>query len=556
MQSFKYRKAEIITMKSSLEIAQKAKLKPISNIAKKLSLKEKDLEQYGNFIAKVDVGLLKKMKNKRDGKLVLITAMTPTSRGEGKTTITVGLAQALQRLGKKSMICLREPSLGPLFGIKGGAAGGGYSQVLPMEDINLHFTGDIPAVTAADNLLAALIDNYISRENKLEINPASITWRRVLDVNDRSLREVEICHSGDVCITRDDFFMISAASEIMAVLCLSESLMELKKNLGEIVIGFTRKGKPVKVRQLGFQGAMAVLLRKAINPNLVQSVEGTPAFVHGGPFANIAHGCNSIIATKLALKLSDFVVTEAGFGADLGAEKFFDIKCRKGKLKPNAVVIVATIRALKEHGNGSIKKGIPNLAKHAANIKKFGVVPVVALNQFKGDSEKEIETVVKECRRLGVKAFRTDVFAAGGKGAIVLAKEVVGVCKKKSRFKPLYSLKLPIMKKIEKIAKEIYGASSVNYSLTAEKDIVQLQKNGFGLLPVCMSKTPLSLSDNPKLKGVPENFKVHIKSARVSSGAGFIVVLTGEVMTMPGLPEKPAALNIDIDANGKIKGLF
>jgi len=543
-------------MKSSLEIAQKAKLKPISNIAKKLSLKEKDLEQYGNFIAKVDVGLLKKMKNKRDGKLVLITAMTPTSRGEGKTTITVGLAQALQRLGKKSMICLREPSLGPLFGIKGGAAGGGYSQVLPMEDINLHFTGDIPAVTAADNLLAALIDNYISRENKLEINPASITWRRVLDVNDRSLREVEICHSGDVCITRDDFFMISAASEIMAVLCLSESLMELKKNLGEIVIGFTRKGKPVKVRQLGFQGAMAVLLRKAINPNLVQSVEGTPAFVHGGPFANIAHGCNSIIATKLALKLSDFVVTEAGFGADLGAEKFFDIKCRKGKLKPNAVVIVATIRALKEHGNGSIKKGIPNLAKHAANIKKFGVVPVVALNQFKGDSEKEIETVVKECRRLGVKAFRTDVFAAGGKGAIVLAKEVVGVCKKKSRFKPLYSLKLPIMKKIEKIAKEIYGASSVNYSLTAEKDIVQLQKNGFGLLPVCMSKTPLSLSDNPKLKGVPENFKVHIKSARVSSGAGFIVVLTGEVMTMPGLPEKPAALNIDIDANGKIKGLF
>ena len=543
-------------MKSSLEIAQKAKLKPISNIAKKLSLKEKDLEQYGNFIAKVDVGLLKKMKNKRDGKLVLITAMTPTSRGEGKTTITVGLAQALQRLGKKSMICLREPSLGPLFGIKGGAAGGGYSQVLPMEDINLHFTGDIPAVTAADNLLAALIDNYISRENKLEINPASITWRRVLDVNDRSLREVEICHSGDVCITRDDFFMISAASEIMAVLCLSESLMELKKNLGEIVIGFTRKGKPVKVKQLGFQGAMAVLLRKAINPNLVQSVEGTPAFVHGGPFANIAHGCNSIIATKLALKLSDFVVTEAGFGADLGAEKFFDIKCRKGKLKPNAVVIVATIRALKEHGNGSIKKGIPNLAKHAANIKKFGVVPVVALNQFKGDSEKEIETVVKECRRLGVKAFRTDVFAAGGKGAIVLAKEVVGVCKKKSRFKPLYSLKLPIMKKIEKIAKEIYGASSVNYSLTAEKDIVQLQKNGFGLLPVCMSKTPLSLSDNPKLKGVPENFKVHIKSARVSSGAGFIVVLTGEVMTMPGLPEKPAALNIDIDANGKIKGLF
>ena len=543
-------------MKSSLEIAQKAKLKPISNIAKKLSLKEKDLEQYGNFIAKVDVGLLKKMKNKRDGKLVLITAMTPTSRGEGKTTITVGLAQALQRLGKKSMICLREPSLGPLFGIKGGAAGGGYSQVLPMEDINLHFTGDIPAVTAADNLLAALIDNYISRENKLEINPASITWRRVLDVNDRSLREVEICHSGDVCITRDDFFMISAASEIMAVLCLSESLMELKKNLGEIVIGFTRKGKPVKVRQLGFQGAMAVMLRKAINPNLVQSVEGTPAFVHGGPFANIAHGCNSIIATKLALKLSDFVVTEAGFGADLGAEKFFDIKCRKGKLKPNAVVIVATIRALKEHGNGSIKKGIPNLAKHAANIKKFGVVPVVALNQFKGDSEKEIETVVKECRRLGVKAFRTDVFAAGGKGAIVLAKEVVGVCKKKSRFKPLYSLKLPIMKKIEKIAKEIYGASSVNYSLTAEKDIVQLQKNGFGLLPVCMSKTPLSLSDNPKLKGVPENFKVHIKSARVSSGAGFIVVLTGEVMTMPGLPEKPAALNIDIDANGKIKGLF
>jgi len=556
MQSFKYRKAEIITMKSSLEIAQKAKLKPISNIAKKLSLKEKDLEQYGNFIAKVDVGLLKKMKNKRDGKLVLITAMTPTSRGEGKTTITVGLAQALQRLGKKSMICLREPSLGPLFGIKGGAAGGGYSQVLPMEDINLHFTGDIPAVTAADNLLAALIDNYISRENKLEINPASITWRRVLDVNDRSLREVEICHSGDVCITRDDFFMISAASEIMAVLCLSESLMELKKNLGEIVIGFTRKGKPVKVRQLGFQGAMAVLLRKAINPNLVQSVEGTPAFVHGGPFANIAHGCNSLIATKLALKLSDFVVTEAGVGADLGAEKFFDIKCRKGKLKPNAVVIVATIRALKEHGNGSIKKGIPNLAKHAANIKKFGVVPVVALNQFKGDSEKEIETVVKECRRLGVKAFRTDVFAAGGKGAIVLAKEVVGVCKKKSRFKPLYSLKLPIMKKIEKIAKEIYGASSVNYSLTAEKDIVQLQKNGFGLLPVCMSKTPLSLSDNPKLKGVPENFKVHIKSARVSSGAGFIVVLTGEVMTMPGLPEKPAALNIDIDANGKIKGLF
>ena len=543
-------------MKSSLEIAQKAKLKPISNIAKKLSLKEKDLEQYGNFIAKVDVGLLKKMKNKRDGKLVLITAMTPTSRGEGKTTITVGLAQALQRLGKKSMICLREPSLGPLFGIKGGAAGGGYSQVLPMEDINLHFTGDIPAVTAADNLLAALIDNYISRENRLGINPASITWRRVLDVNDRSLREVEICHSGDVCITRDDFFMISAASEIMAVLCLSESLMELKKNLGEIVIGFTRKGKPVKVKQLGFQGAMAVLLRKAINPNLVQSVEGTPAFVHGGPFANIAHGCNSLIATKLALKLSDFVVTEAGFGADLGAEKFFDIKCRKGKLKPNAVVIVATIRALKEHGNGSIKKGIPNLAKHAANIKKFGVVPVVALNQFKGDSEKEIETVVKECRRLGVKAFRTDVFAAGGKGAIVLAKEVVGVCKKKSRFKPLYSLKLPIMKKIEKIAKEIYGASSVNYSLTAEKDIVQLQKNGFGLLPVCMSKTPLSLSDNPKLKGVPENFKVHIKSARVSSGAGFIVVLTGEVMTMPGLPEKPAALNIDIDANGKIKGLF
>lgn len=537
-------------------IAQKIKLKPIEKIGEQLGLKKEDLELYGPYKAKVSLSVYEKLKTKKDGKLILVTAITPTPAGEGKTTTTVGLGQAFHQLGKKSMICLREPSLGPCFGVKGGAAGGGYSQVLPMEDINLHFTGDIHAVTAANNLLAAIIDNHLHHGNSLRINPKKITWRRCLDILDRTLRSIVVGLGKGNGVTREDGFDITVASEIMAVLCLSTSVQDLKKKLENIIIGTSYAGKPIYVKDLKAAGSLTVLLKDALKPNLVQTLEGSPAFVHGGPFANIAHGCNSLIATKTALKLTDYVITEAGFGADLGAEKFFDIKCRLGELKPNVVIIVASIRALKHHGTGDLENGIYNLEKHLENIKQFGLPAVVAINRFPTDTEEEIKQVMERCGNLSVKVILSEVWAKGGKGGLNLAKEVLRLLEKKSQFKFIYDTKLTVKEKVETIVKKIYGGDGVVWDKQAEKDLERFEGWGIKNLLVCMAKTQFSLSDNPSLLGRPKGFKVRVREIRLSHGAGFFVVIAGEIMTMPGLPKHPAAEIIDIDEEGKTIGLF
>ncbi len=553
-------------MLSSLEIAQHAKLKPVLEIAKELGLNESDLEFYGNFKAKVSHHILKNLKSNPESKLILVTAITPTAAGEGKTTTTISLAQGLAKIGKKTMICLRQPSMGPVFGVKGGATGGGYSIVLPMEDINLGLTGDIDAVTSANNLLAAMIDNHIVQGNQLNIDLNRILWTRCIDMNDRALRSIQIgLEASSKGNSRNDVFKITVASEVMAILCLSKDLNDLKQRLGKIIIAYSKEGKQITCHDLKAEGAMAVLLRKAINPNLVQSIEGVPAFVHGGPFANIAHGCNSIIATKTALKLCDFVITEAGFGADLGMEKFLDIKCRIVELKPNAVVLVATVRALRMHGNAvdyskpdlkSLEKGIENLLKQIENVKAFGLPFVVSINHFPNDSEEEIAFVQKKCNEVGVKAIVCKGFAEGGKGAIDLAEEVLSIVFEKNNFHFLYELNQPIKKKIETICTKIYGAEGVVFSEKAEADISLIEKSGFSNFPICMAKTQLSLSDNSKLLGKPLNFKITINGASVSAGAGFVVAYAGNIMTMPGLPKNPSAEKIDIEENGKIIGLF
>lgn len=555
-------------MKSDIEIAQSAKMKPIIEIANELGLTEEDIEQYGKYKAKVNLNIFNKKQDK-DGKLVLVTAITPTPAGEGKTTTTVGLGQALNKLGRKAVIALREPSLGPTMGVKGGAAGGGYSQVVPMEDINLHFTGDLHAIGIAHNLLSAAIDNHLKQGNELGIDQTTIEWPRVVDMNDRALRDIVVGLGGKINgLPRQDRFMITVASEIMAILCLANNLAELKEKISNIVIAYTYQGEPVKASDLKVEGAMTVLLKDAIKPNLVQTLENTPAFIHGGPFANIAHGCNSIIATKMALKTGDIAITEAGFGADLGAEKFYNIKCRYAGLKPDATVLVATIRALKMHGGVSkemlekedlpaLEKGFANLEKHIENIHKFALPIVVAINRFPADTEAELNLVRKKCQNLGVPVALSEVWEKGGEGGRELAEEVLNILdKKKSDFHFLYDNNLSLKEKIEKIAREIYGAAGVDYSTKAEKQLANYQKHGYGKLPVCMAKTQNSISDNPSLKGRPEGFRLTVREVNLSAGAGFIVPLTGPVLTMPGLPKQPAAELIDIDENGKITGLF
>ncbi|HBT50285.1 MAG: Formate--tetrahydrofolate ligase [Caldanaerobacter subterraneus] len=555
-------------MKSDIEIAQEAKMLHIRDVAAKLGIEEDYLEYYGKYKAKISPALWDKIKDRKDGKLILVTAITPTPAGEGKTTTTVGLGQALAKLGKKAMIALREPSLGPSFGIKGGAAGGGYSQVVPMEDINLHFTGDIHAITAAHNLLAAMIDNHIHHGNELNIDIRTITWKRAMDMNDRALREIIVGLGGKANgYPRQDGFIITVASEIMAILCLSHDLMDLKRRLGDIIVAYDKDGNPVTARDLKADGAMAVLLKDAIKPNLVQTIENVPAFVHGGPFANIAHGCNSLIATKYGLKLADYLVTEAGFGADLGAEKFFDVKARIGGLTPNAAVVVATVRALKMHGGvkkedlqkedvEAVRRGIENLEKQVENVRKFGVPVVVALNKFVFDTEREIEEVRKACDRIGVDMAVAEVWEKGGEGGIELAEKVIKAADTPSNFRFLYDVNLPIKDKLHIIATEIYGADGVEYTASALKDIANIEKLGLDKMPIVVAKTQYSLSDDPKLLGRPRGFKITVRELRISRGAGFIVALTGDIMTMPGLPKHPAAENIDIDENGRIKGLF
>ena len=559
-----------MAFKSDIEIAQEAKLEHIKDVAAKIGLTEDDLEYYGRYKAKIDYNLLERYKDKQDAKLILTTAINPTPAGEGKTTTTVGLGDALRKLGKNAMIALREPSLGPVFGVKGGAAGGGYAQVVPMEDLNLHFTGDFHAIGAANNLLAAMVDNHIYQGNELNIDPRRITWKRCVDMNDRQLRFVVDGLGGKANgVPREDGYDITVASEIMAVFCLASDIEDLKNRLARIIVGYTYDGKPVTAGQLKAHGAMAALLKDAFKPNLVQTLEGTPAFVHGGPFANIAHGCNSIIATKMAMKLADYVVTEAGFGADLGAEKFLDIKCRMADLKPDAVVIVATIRALKYNGGVSkenlneenldaLKKGLPNLLKHVENVtEKFGIPAVVAINQFPTDTEKELALVQEECKRLGVNAVLSEVWAKGGEGGLELAKEVVRIIEEgKNNYRPIYDLDMGLKDKIITIAKEIYGADGVEFAPAALKEIKTLEELGFRNVPICVAKTQYSLTDDPKLLGRPTGFKINVRNVRISAGAGFAVVLTGDIMTMPGLPKRPAAENIDVDANGRITGLF
>ena len=554
---------------SDIEIAQRCTMRPIEQIAAKAGIGDKYLENYGRYKAKIDLSALEET-DRKNGKLILVTAITPTPAGEGKTTSSIGLCDGLCALGKRAAVALREPSLGPVFGIKGGACGGGYAQVVPMEDINLHFTGDIHAITAANNLLAAMLDNHIQQGNRLNIDPRRITWRRCMDMNDRQLRNIVDGLGGKSNGTpREDGFDISVASEIMAVLCLASSLTDLKERLGRIVVASSFDGKPVTCGDLGAAGALTALLRDAIKPNLVQTLEGNPAFVHGGPFANIAHGCNSVLATRLALKTSDYVVTEAGFGADLGAEKFLDIKCRMAGLKPNAVVIVATVRALKMHGGlaktelGSenleaLKKGIPNLLRHVSNIKNVYKLPCcVAINRFPTDTDAEIRCLEESCRSLGVSLIPSTVWADGGKGAEDLAKEVLRLCEEdNSSFSFSYELDRPIEEKIETIAKRIYGGSGAEFSAAAKRQIKEFTAQGYGSLPVCIAKTQYSLSDDPKKLGAPENFRINIKSVRLSAGAGFIVALAGDIMTMPGLPSHPAAEKIDVDADGRITGLF
>ncbi|MBZ4646742.1 MAG: formyltetrahydrofolate synthetase [Clostridia bacterium] len=556
-------------MLTDIEIAQQAKMRHIRHIAEVLGIYEEELEYYGKYKAKVTEQLWERVKDRPDGKLILVTAINPTPAGEGKTTTTVGLGQAMNRIGKKAVIALREPSLGPVMGIKGGAAGGGYSQVVPMEDINLHFTGDMHAITSAHNLLSAVIDNHIQQGNKLGIDPRQILWKRVLDMNDRALRNIVVGLGGKINgVPREDGFMITVASEVMAILCLAENLMDLKNRLGRIIIGYTYDNRPVTAKDLKVDGAMTLLLKDAIKPNLVQTLENTPCFMHGGPFANIAHGCNSIAATKLALKLADYVITEAGFGADLGAEKFLNIKCRYGNLKPDAIVIVATVRALKYNGGvpkadlklenlDALAKGIANLGKHIENMKGFGVPVVVSINYFDTDTRDEIEYIQRYCAEMGVECAISEVFAKGGEGGIDLANKVEKVINTTvSDFKFLYDEKLPIKEKINTIVTQIYGGQGVVYTSGAEKAIKQLELLGYDRLPICMAKTQYSLSDDPALLGRPEGFTVTVKEVKVSAGAGFIVVLTGDIMTMPGLPKEPMAEKMDIDENGKIRGLF
>lgn len=556
-------------MKSDIQIAQEAKMEPIVKIAEKLNLGEDDIELYGKYKCKISLDILNKNKDKKDGKLVLVTAINPTPAGEGKSTVTVGLGQALCKTGKKAVIALREPSLGPVFGVKGGAAGGGYAQVVPMEDINLHFTGDMNAITTANNLLCAAIDNHIHQGNTLRIDSRRIIFKRVMDMNDRALRNIVVGMGGKINgFLREDGFMITVASEIMAILCLATSLSDLKERMGNILIAYDLDGNPVYAKQLDVQGAMALLMKDAVKPNLVQTLENTPAIIHGGPFANIAHGCNSILATKMALKLGDVVVTEGGFGADLGAEKFLDIKCRYGGLTPNCVVVVATMRALKHHGGvkkedlntpnvEALAKGIVNLEKQIENMQKYNIPVVVAINKFLTDSDEEIEYIKNFCDKLGVKVALSDVWAKGGEGGLELANIVNDILEnKESNFKVLYDEKSSIKEKILTIAREIYGAKDVRYTPAANKQIAELEKFELDKLPICMAKTQYSLSDNPALLGRPEGFDITVKEVRVSNGAGFIVALTGDIMTMPGLPKVPAANRMDILENGEIVGLF
>ena len=555
-------------MMTDIEIAQSVEMKPITEIAEAAGIDGKYLEQYGKYKAKVDLSLLNESERK-NGKLILVTAITPTPAGEGKTTTTIGLADGLKRIGKNVMVALREPSLGPVFGIKGGAAGGGYAQVVPMEDINLHFTGDFHAIGAANNLLAAMLDNHIYQGNSLNIDPRRITWKRCVDMNDRQLRFITDGLGGRVNgVPREDGYDITVASEIMAVLCLATSITDLKERLSRIIVGYTYDEKPVTAGQLNAAGAMTALLKDALKPNLVQTLEGTPALVHGGPFANIAHGCNSVTATKLAMKLGDYAVTEAGFGADLGAEKFLDIKCRCAGLTPNAVVVVATVRALKMHGGtaktelntenlDSLEKGIPNLLRHVSNIKNVYKLPcVVAVNRFPTDTDAEIELVMDKCKELGVNVVLSTVWAEGGKGGEELAKEVVRLCEEPNDFSFSYELDGSIEDKIEAVVKKIYGGSGISVMPAAKKQIAALEAMGYSGLPVCIAKTQYSFSDDPAKLGAPENFTVTVKNVKISAGAGFIVVLTGDIMTMPGLPKVPAAEKIDVDENGKISGLF
>ncbi|GAA0119984.1 formate--tetrahydrofolate ligase [Clostridium perfringens] len=556
-------------MKNDIEIAQSAKMEPIINIAKKIGLEEDDIELYGKYKCKISLDAIKRLENNKDGKLVLVTAINPTPAGEGKSTVTVGLGQALNKIGKNTVIALREPSLGPVFGIKGGAAGGGYAQVVPMEDINLHFTGDMHAITSANNLLCAAIDNHIHQGNLLRIDSRRIVFKRVMDMNDRALRNIVVGMGGKINgFLREDGFMITVASEIMAILCMASDLEDLKERMGNILIAYNLDGEPVYAKELEVQGAMALLMKDAIKPNLVQTLENTPAIIHGGPFANIAHGCNSIIATKTALKMSDITITEAGFGADLGAEKFLDIKCRYGNLNPDCVVLVATIRALKHHGGvkkdelnisnvDALNKGMKNLEKQIENIKAYGVPVVVAINKFITDSDEEVKAIEDFCKNIGVEVSLTEVWEKGGEGGIDLANKVIKTMESEpSNFKMIYDSEESIKDKILKIVQTIYGGKGVNYTPQALKQIAEIEKFNLDKLPICMAKTQYSLSDNPSLLGRPENFDITVKEVRVSNGAGFIVVLTGDVMTMPGLPKVPAANRMDIKDNGEIVGLF
>lgn len=565
---FVYKKEEIL-MKTDIQIAQEAKMLPIKEVAKKLNIEEDELELYGKYKAKLSDELEERIKNNSNGKLILVTAINPTPAGEGKTTTSVGLGQAFCKMGKKAVIALREPSLGPCFGIKGGAAGGGYAQVVPMEELNLHFTGDFHAITSANNLLAALLDNHIQQGNILRIDPNQIVWKRCLDMNDRVLRNVVVGLGKKADgVVREDHFVITVASEIMAILCLADDMKDLKERLSEIIVAYNYDGEPVTAAQLNGVGAMAALLKDAIKPNLIQTLENTPALVHGGPFANIAHGCNSVRATKMALKLGDYAITEAGFGADLGAEKFFDIKCRKAGLKPDAVVLVATVRALKYNGGvpkselnteniEALKKGIVNLEKHIENLHKYGVPVVVTLNRFMTDSQKELDYVKEFCEQRGCEFALSEVWEKGGEGGIELAEKVIETLEKKtSDFHVLYPDEMGLKQKIETIAKEIYGADGVEYDSAALKALEKIEKLGFGNLPICMAKNQYSLSDDASKLGRPEGFSVHIREVYVSAGAGFVVAITGTIMTMPGLPKKPAADNIDVDDNGVIIGLF
>ncbi len=556
-------------MLSDIEIAQKAHMLPITEVAAKLGIGEEDIELYGRYKAKLSMDLIKRVQDKPDGKLILVTAITPTPAGEGKSTTTVGLAQGLAKIGQKVIVALREPSLGPCMGIKGGAAGGGYSQGVPMEDINLHFTGDFHAITSAHMLLAAMLDNHIQQGNALNIDPRRIVWKRVVDMNDRELRNIVVGLGGKAHgVPRQDGFDITVASEVMAILCLATGLHDLKERLSKIIVAYDYSGNPITAGMLKAQGAMAALLKDAVKPNLVQTLENVPAIIHGGPFANIAHGCNSVMATKTALKLADYTITEAGFGADLGAEKFFDIKCRYAGLKPDAVVLVATVRALKMHGGvpktdlatpdvEAVKRGIVNLEKHIENIKQYGLPLVVAINAFAQDTPEELEAIRSHCAAHGVNVALSEVFAKGGEGGIELAKEVVALATSgKADFKLLYGEELSLKEKIETIAKKIYGAVGVNYTKEANNALKDFEKMGYGHLPVCMAKTQYSFSDDPALLGRPEGFEITIKNCRIAAGAGFVVVLTGDIMTMPGLPKVPAAEKIDVSDDGVISGLF